>query len=270
MDQASVTIPPRLRSLAQMRNRTSIFDGASSSFRSDDEYRPEISTERRAKVKMALNREPDQESLMSTQSNFSTRARAMKRPNRSPTMGPADGGSIISNWSKPSLVKPLFEFDASSMLSEKSTKSLFKNDTPWRAAKRGDLTALKQFQTSGKVNWMDKDEFDNIPLYYACQSGAIADVMVVPFLLWVTPVQDQQILEKCRKNAINKQVRSILSAYMKGGISGIVAENGNAPSVESRKIKSRERPCVKSPFQSFQAPEKVRFFSKCRAQPNIH
>ena len=248
MDQAGVTRPPRLRGLADMRSKTSILEGTPPSCRSDDDY-PEISTERRAKVKIPVGREIDQESVVTSSSNSSSRARATKRPNRTTAAAasrPKDGESIISKWSRPSVVKPLFEFDSASLLSSGSpTKSMLHNDTPWRAAKRGDLNALKQFHANGNVDWMAKDEFDNIPLYYACHTGALVDIMVVPFLLWVTSLQDQQILEKCMRNAVNRQVRSIVKAYIKGGIAGVVTNDGIGSSVDSRQSAQESKSVVR-------------------------
>lgn len=233
-----MTRPPRFRGLSDMRNRSSVFDSNSSHTSSHEEPHAEFSTEHRAKVRMPLEKETDHDSLVT---NISSRAKAKRRPFQRGREGPPnnDGGSIISNWSKPSLVKPLFEFDAASVLSAESTHALFRSDDPWRAAKRGDLTALKQFHASGKVDWMAKDDFRNVPLYYGCQSGAIADIMVVPFLLWVTPLRNEKILEKCRKNAVNQQVRSILSAYKKGGLSAIGVEKGSVASVSSKQTSSK-------------------------------
>jgi hypothetical protein len=210
-----------------------MFDEGSSHATSNDG--PEFSTERRAKVRMVPSRDTDQDSLVTnTSSRARVKGRTLRRTRASSSGVQEDSGSIISSWSKPGLVKPLFEFDEASILSVESTRALFQSDDPWQAAKRGDLTALKQFHTSGKVDWIAKDDFRNIPLYYACKSGAITDIMVVPFLLWVTPLRDDKTLEKCRKSAANKQVRSILSAYKKGGLSAIGVEKGSVASVSSR------------------------------------
>jgi hypothetical protein len=162
------------------------------------------------------------------------------------TFGPSfsDEASVLSAWSKSSRVKPMFDFDAGSVLSSfsfsgpgrkkssakvslsSSNRSmLFKDDDPWRAAKRGDLKALKKFYAHGSVDWAEEDKFQNVPLYYACHSGGIVDVMVVPFLLWVTPGMDPELIERCRRNAINQKVRMILKDFEGGGLSAI-AING--------------------------------------------
>lgn len=89
-----------------------------------------------------------------------------------------------------------------------------KGDTIWRAAKRGDLAALKQFHSQGNVDWLAKDN-GRIPLFYACHTGAIVDINVVHFLLWVTPIRrGSDDLEKC-KNPRNKAVMKILDEFEK-------------------------------------------------------
>ena len=237
MHHAGVTRPPRLRNLDEMRMRSSMFDSSSQRSGLDTE----VSMERRAKVKMPIHRMTNDNSSLNT-AKSSPQAKVNKLPSsqRPRASHQVEPGSIISNWSKSSLVKPLFEFDSGSILSAESTETLFQNDDPWRAAKRGDLTTLKQFHTSGKVDWLAKDEFRNIPLYYACHSGAIADVMVVPFLLWVTPLTNEKIVDKCIKNAVNQQVRSILKAFRKGGLSAIAMEK-STPSVDSRQSSKKEK-----------------------------
>lgn len=245
MRHACVTRPPRLRNLDAMRTRSSMMDTESLRSGADTE----ASSERRAKVKLPQHKMEDQDSLNGSLS----RARAKRRPDQrlGPLGSTEEPGSIISNWSNSSLVKPLFGFEASSVLSAESTISLFRNDDPWRAAKRGDLVALKQFHCTGKVDWLAKDEFQNTPLYYACQSGAINDIMVVPFLLWVSQLNDDKILEKCSKIAVNKKVRIILKAYKTGGLSAIGAET-SPPSTASSRQSSKQAPI----------PAKVRTYSK--------
>jgi hypothetical protein len=111
-------------------------------------------------------------------------------------------------------------FDDASETSSASSSMMYsrekEGDTIWRAAKRGDLAALKRFHSRGTIDWAAKDEFQNVPLYYACHSGAIVDINVVRFLLWVTPMKDPSFLEKC-KNRKNKAVMQILDEFERSG-----------------------------------------------------
>ena len=86
------------------------------------------------------------------------------------------------------------------------------DDSVWRAAKRGDLMALKDFHSRGDINWAAPDQYGKIPLYYACHSGAIVDINVLHFLLWVTPIKGAEDLDKC-KNKKNKEVMKILDDF---------------------------------------------------------
>lgn len=97
-----------------------------------------------------------------------------------------------------------------------SSGSATTNDDPWRAAKRGDLASLKRFHSQGHVDWAVPDRFGNIPLYYACHSGAIVDLNVVHFLLWVTPIKEPSVLEQC-KNRKNMAVMRILNDFEGSG-----------------------------------------------------
>ena len=82
------------------------------------------------------------------------------------------------------------------------------DDDPWAAAKRGDLQALKSFNG---VDWTKTDDFESTPLYYACHSGAAADIMVVKYLLDVWPgTIPVEVLMRCKKNAINSNVARLL------------------------------------------------------------
>jgi hypothetical protein len=98
------------------------------------------------------------------------------------------------------------------------TKKQIVDDNPWRAAKRGDLAALKRFHSEGKTDWAEEDQYHNIPLYYACHSGAIVDIGVVHFLLWVTPIRGNDVLEKCKNNK-NDAVMTILNDFPSTGFS---------------------------------------------------
>ena len=131
-----------------------------------------------------------------------------------------DEASITSRWSHSSKVKPLFDSDMLSIVSKWSeagtVDALFdvvendKKDDPWKAAKRGDLKALMKFHKSKKFNWTKEDQYHHTPLYYACHSGAIVNIDVVPFLLEVTPDNGGVLIEKCRESAINRHVIEIL------------------------------------------------------------
>ena len=134
---------------------------------------------------------------------------------------PVDEASITSRWSHSSKVKPLFDSDMLSIVSKWSeagtVDALFdvvenggSKDDPWKAAKRGDLKALKKFHKKRKFDWSLEDQFYHTPLYYACHSGAIVNIDVVPFLLAVTPDTGGVLIEKCRDSAINKHVIDIL------------------------------------------------------------
>ena len=117
---------------------------------------------------------------------------------------------------------PLHETDETSTVSKSSTAATAsaddlaekqRKDDPWKAAERGDLTALKQFHLK-KINWLAKDAFQNIPLYYACHAGAIKNINVVSYLMEVTPLDDT-ILERCRLNAINYEVLRLIDERKK-------------------------------------------------------
>jgi hypothetical protein len=113
-----------------------------------------------------------------------------------------------------SLIDDVSESSSASSAVIKSLQQ--QDDTIWKAAKRGDLAALKRFHSRGGVNWGAKDQYNNIPLYYACHSGAIVDINVVHFLLWVTPIKGVKDLEDC-KNKKNKTVMKILDDFERKG-----------------------------------------------------
>ena len=135
-------------------------------------------------------------------------------------------GSSVSVASSTNNHRQQPESNSKSLLddvSESSSSSgIFKNslpkgeDTIWRAAKRGDLTTLKRFHSQGNIDWAAPDEYGKIPLYYACHSGAIVDINVVHFLLWVTPIKSAGGLDKC-KNKKNKAVMKILDDFERRG-----------------------------------------------------
>jgi hypothetical protein len=152
-----------------------------------------------------------------------------------------DDCSVISDWSNSSVVRPLFDSDSRSPSSSCSSQDLDarqpvdEQDNPWRAAKRGDLKALKIFNAEGNINWAEEDKSQNIPLYYACYSGAIVDIKVVSFLLWVTSTESPVCLERCRKSAISQEVLEILNEFEQGGHSAVTTANrATVGSVQSR------------------------------------
>jgi hypothetical protein len=136
-------------------------------------------------------------------------------------------GSLIDDASETSSV-------ASNVYNQPKTISQRRRDGDdvWRAAKRGDLASLKSFHSEGNIDWAAKDQFNNIPLYYACHSGAIVDINVVHFLLWVTPIKNSAELEKC-KNRKNKAVMKILNDFEASGYKSTFTMPVKAPT-ESR------------------------------------
>jgi hypothetical protein len=116
----------------------------------------------------------------------------------------ADEQSVVSKWSQAGSIEALMDIMEPD-----------EDDDPWRAAKRGDINALKRFHAKCKVDWAGEDNFRNIPLYYACHSGAIVDINVVSFLFKVTPIKDPRVLDRCRKNAINPDVVKIINGKQK-------------------------------------------------------
>lgn len=87
-------------------------------------------------------------------------------------------------------------------------------DSPWLAAKRGDLMALQRFESIGQVDWMEKDKRGCPPLYYACRSGAANDMEAVRFLLQIWPTLDipADVAERCKKNALDMTVVRLLES----------------------------------------------------------
>jgi hypothetical protein len=187
---------------------------------------------------------------------------------RSPSpRGTLDGASVISTFSQRSRFMRDSASDAASVASrsvDSSSRALFddaseasssagsaggkllhplkEGDTIWRAAKRGDLTALKGFHSQGPVDWAAKDQFGNTPLFYACHSGAIVDINVVHFLLWVTPIQELE-LEKC-KNRKNKAVMKILNDFEGNGYTSLFQMPLGRPAgpfVENEPVQQEER-----------------------------
>jgi hypothetical protein len=192
------------------------------------------------------------ECVLSTMTSDSLRAKDCILPSRAYSRKPKsreisslkpldDCCSVISHWSNSSVVRPLFDSDSRSPSSSCSSQDLDarqpvdEQDNPWRAAKRGDLKALKRFNADGNINWAAEDDSRNIPLYYACYSGAIVDIKVVPFLLWVTQTESPVCLERCRKSAISQEVVEILNEFEQGGQSSVSTANRAAVgSVQSR------------------------------------
>lgn len=85
------------------------------------------------------------------------------------------------------------------------------NDSPWLAAKRGDLNAL-EFRWKNRHDWTLEDEFGNVPLYYACKYGK--NLRVVLFLLLQWPSTQHippSLISRCKDDAANIYVQEILT-----------------------------------------------------------
>jgi hypothetical protein len=97
-------------------------------------------------------------------------------------------------------------------------------DDPWTAAKRGDLIALQRW--THRHDWTQEDDFGNVPLYYACHSGAARNLRIVDFLLQQWPTRTAAaaataskrrrritaaLMDHCKKNAINATVVHMLN-----------------------------------------------------------
>jgi Ankyrin repeats (many copies) len=157
----------------------------------------------------------------------------------------ADAASVTSKSvdSRASSSRALFDdtSEASSAASGRGGGLLYplkEGDTIWRAAKRGDLAALKRFHSQGKVDWAATDQFGNTALFYACHSGAIVDINVLHFLLWVTPMKEVD-LEAC-KNRKNKAVMKILHEFEGSGYSSPFQQQAQESSLGSASSKGRQ------------------------------
>ena len=176
----------------------------------------------------------------------------------------ADEASVVSAWSRSSAVKPLFGSDAGSSSTVASSKSRsrrrlsLRGDNPYKAAKRGDLQSIKQFYQSGTVDFSNPDGHGKLPLHYACQSGALADISIVPYLLWVTDINEDSCVEQYEDYAINRDVLQILKEYEQGGVEAISKYDDDIPSYTASKFGSlsyRDKSRVYSPGRKL---EKVR------------
>lgn len=148
--------PPPFLNVAEMKRWSSKFDEKYRSatpiiYPEEEDDEPSRKHEHRAAVIVGKSQEWEQ-STHNTSTSLASRAKASRAPNRRPrnSTGPEEA-SITSVWSKSSNVKPLFtggDSIASSKQAESATipNNLFQNDDPWRAAKRGDLPALKSFK----------------------------------------------------------------------------------------------------------------------------
>jgi hypothetical protein len=86
------------------------------------------------------------------------------------------------------------------------------NDSPWLAAKRGDLNALEN-RWKHRHDWTLEDEHGNTPLYYACRYGGASNLRVVFFLLQQWPSTQHippMLLHRCRQDAANMYVQELL------------------------------------------------------------
>lgn len=128
--------------------------------------------------------------------------------------------SVISVWSvlrrqdAAALFHDIKEEDCTELvLVESDVLSTY--DTPWAAAKRGDVRALQEFDDAG-VDWAEEDWFASPPLYYACHSGAAASergLEAVLFLMdhWPAKELPTSLYIRCMTNAINNDVIALLN-----------------------------------------------------------
>jgi hypothetical protein len=96
---------------------------------------------------------------------------------------------------------------------------------PWSAAKKGDLVALMRYGHEGH-NWKLEDAYQCTPLYYACHSGAALPkgIPALRFLLeqWPGHIPDD-IFDRCKKNAINRDVVKLLQST-RGELCGVIVD----------------------------------------------
>lgn len=86
------------------------------------------------------------------------------------------------------------------------------NDSPWLAAKRGDLNALEN-RWKHRHDWTLEDEHGNTPLYYACRYGGAKNLRVILFLLQQWPSTQHippMLLHRCKQDAANIYVQELL------------------------------------------------------------
>jgi len=86
------------------------------------------------------------------------------------------------------------------------------NDSPWLAAKRGDMNALEN-RWKYRHDWTLEDEHGNTPLYYACRYGGEKNLRVVLFLLQQWPSNQHippDLMNRCKLEAANVYVQELL------------------------------------------------------------
>ena len=86
------------------------------------------------------------------------------------------------------------------------------NDSPWLAAKRGDLIAL-ELRWKNRHDWTLEDEHGNTPLYYACRYGGAQNLRAVFFLLQQWPKSKhipEYLMHRCKADAANPHVQELL------------------------------------------------------------
>ncbi len=86
------------------------------------------------------------------------------------------------------------------------------NDSPWLAARRGDMNALES-RWKHRHDWTLQDEHGNTPLYYGCRYGGAKNLRVVLFLLqqWPSTLHIPPLLmNRCKEEAANIYVHEIL------------------------------------------------------------
>jgi hypothetical protein len=92
--------------------------------------------------------------------------KSYQRPHHPRTMFVRPRQTIAKNL--PPLFDDQSEASSAATSNNRHQESFRQDDNPFRAAKRGDLAALKQFHREGTVDWAAKDQYGNIPLFYAC------------------------------------------------------------------------------------------------------
>ena len=199
-------------------------------------------------VESTSTKSTSQNSLLSSQQGSSkSPSHRYPYPPRSRLMG-----SLIDDASEASSVASNNVYNQQQQQQKTIPQRRREGDDIWRAAKRGDLASLKSFHSEGNIDWAAKDQFNNMPLYYACHSGAIVDINVVHFLLWVTPIKNSAQLEKC-KNRKNKAVMKILNDFEASGYKSTFTmplksptESRNKPVEKNTAVEVKSKPIEKN------------------------
>jgi hypothetical protein len=86
------------------------------------------------------------------------------------------------------------------------------SDSPWLAAKRGDLDAL-MYRWKNRHDWTLPNDDGDVPLYLACRYGGSKNPRVVLFLLQQWPAGEHippSLMARCIADAVNVHVEKIL------------------------------------------------------------